>query len=387
MKRALRTFGLLLAVACTSGSERPDPKSLVGPSEKGSEPDAGLIDVPPEQCGGDFCGDTFLHERRNPPNLYFLIDRSGSMREIPDGSHYTKFHMARNVITDVLGAIGHRVRYGIAIYPKDTEEGVCSTSEEVLAPVLGAPPSCTGQVDPELSHRLTALGIDPAGTTPTSAAVSALVPELSELAGKTYLVLLTDGAPNCNLDASCDADECMLNLQASTLGDERCTGSVNCCDPARFGDGAQGNCVDTAESVRQVARLADVGIPTYVIGLPGSALFADVLDRLAEAGGTARKGEATAYYDVSDQDELETALYGIGTGLAIRCSIDLEEPPENPDRVNVYFDGNVVAADPENGWSWDGDSRIEVNGDACDALKSGAVLDARAVYGCDTVVR
>lgn len=377
----------MLAVACASGEGRPDPKDLVGPSGPSTDPVTPLIDPPPVECGGDFCGDTFLHERRDPPNLYFLIDRSGSMQEIPEGSHYDKYHMARNVITDVLGAIGHRVRYGLAIYPESAEGDVCSTSREVLAPTLGAPPSCTGQIDPELSHRLTVLGnYAPSGNTPTSAALSALVPELSALEGKTYLVLLTDGAPNCNLDAVCGADECGLNITAQTLGTTRCSGSVNCCDPLLFGDGVQGNCVDTAESARQLERLAKNGIPTYVIGLPGTELFADVLERLAEAGGTARQG-ATAYYAVSDQDELETALYSIGSGLAIRCSIDLEEAPENPDKVNVYFDGAVVAADPDDGWSWDGDTRILVNGDACDALRSGAVLDARADYGCDTLVR
>jgi hypothetical protein len=73
--------------------------------------------------------------------------------------------------------------------------------------------------------------------------------------------------------------------------------------------------------------------------------------------------------------------------VAIRCAIDLETPPDDPARVNVYFDGELLPADPENGWSWDGDTRIEVNGDACSDLRSGEVLDARAVFGCDTVVR
>ena len=137
---------------------------------------------------------------------------------------------------------------------------------------------------------------------------------------------------------------------------------MNCCDPLLFGDGVQGNCVDSAETVRQLERLAEHGIPTYVIGLPGTELFADVLNRMAEAGGAAREGEASAYYDVGDQDELETALYSIGSGLAIRCSIELEEAPLDPDKVNVYFDGKIVEADPDNGWSWDGDTRIQVNG-------------------------
>jgi len=55
--------------------------------------------------------------------------------------------------------------------------------------------------------------------------------------------------------------------------------------------------------------------------------------------------------------------------------------------VNVYFDGEVVPADDTDGWGWDGDRRIEVNGEACDRLRSGEILEAHVVFGCDTVVR
>jgi hypothetical protein len=111
-----------------------------------------------------------------------------------------------------------------------------------------------------------------------------------------------------------------------------------------------------------------------------------LLDRLAGAGGTAR-GAETDYYAVLDADELADALKAIGTGIAISCSIDLEEPPEDPTRVNVYFDGELVPADEVDGWTWDGEQRIEVHGESCERLRSGEILEARAVFGCDTVVR
>jgi len=340
------------------------------------------------ECGADFCGDSFLSERRDPPNLYFLVDRSGSMESIPNGSRLTKYDMARRVLGDVLRAIGHRVRYGAAIFPESVSTDECSTGREVIPLTLGAPPSCTGETDPELPFTLSVFGnYAPGGTTPTSAALADLVPELEALDGDTYLVLVTDGAPNCNLEASCGPEQCTLNIEGATIGRTQCTGDVNCCDPERFGEYAAGNCVDLDASVREVERLAERGIPTYVIGMPGAEPYAAVLDRMAEAGGTARSGTTTAYYAVSDQDELQDALTLIGTGLAIRCSIDLEAPPEDPRHVNVYFDGQVVPADPDDGWSWDGDSRIVVNGEACDTLKSGSVIDARAVFGCETVVR
>jgi hypothetical protein len=111
-----------------------------------------------------------------------------------------------------------------------------------------------------------------------------------------------------------------------------------------------------------------------------------LLGRLAVAGGTARDG-VVSYYPAADTAELRQVLYDIGTGVAIKCSIELDQPPDDPGLVNVYFDGEVIAADPDDGWSWGGETTIVVSGEACELLKSGSVLDARAVFGCDTVVR
>jgi len=358
----------------------------VDPSEQSGK-DAGLVDAPLAECAGDFCGDSFLQERRDPPNLYFLLDRSGSMGVTPAGSSRTKYEMARRVIGDLLKAIGHRVRYGAAIFPESTS-GECGPGRKVIPLTLGAPPSCTGETDPKLPRLLGSFGsFPPGGTTPTSAALEDLVPELEGFDGKTYLVLVTDGAPNCNVEASCGPEQCTLNIEHATLGQTECTGNLNCCDPDLFGDDAGGNCVDLDASVRQVERLAERGIPTFVVGMPGAEPYAALLDALANAGGTARSGTGAAYYAVTDQDDLEEALYAIGTGIAISCSIDLDAPPDDPRHVNVYFDGELVPADPDDGWSWDGDSRIVVHGEACDTLKSGDVIDARVVFGCDTVVR
>ena len=120
--------------------------------------------------------------------------------------------------------------------------------------------------------------------------------------------------------------------------------------------------------------------------MPGAEPYAELLNRLAVAGGTAR-GAETDYYAVGDADALRDVLYDIGTGIALRCSIDLETAPEDPARVNVYFDGEVVPGDDADGWVWDGDQRIEVRGEACDRLRSGEILEARVVFGCDTIVR
>jgi hypothetical protein len=385
MRRA-GVLGLLLAsgVGCSSDGG-PGPTNFVQANVVPTASGSIGIDPPPPAACGDFCGETFLHEVETFPNLYFLIDRSASMGDELPNAPYNKYKMARKVLGELLNVIGHRVRYGASIFPLETDG--CGPGQEVFPPTVGGLPSCDGTFDPTLSAFLKNFGyFAPDGATPTSAAIHALRSELVGLTGDTYLVLITDGAPNCNLDASCAPAGCIPNIEGLSLGHNECTAAFNCCDPANAGPDAGGNCVDSDATTHEIKWLADQGIPTYVVGMPGAEPYAAVLDRLAKAGGTARDDD-TAYYAVSDESELETALYAIGTGIAIRCTIDLDTPPDDPARVNVYFDGELVPADPDNGWSWDSDTRIRVNGEACSRLQSGDVIDARAVFGCDTVVR
>jgi hypothetical protein len=383
---------LSIVLACTNGCAaggRDDPRDLVRAEQPPAKAGAGGTEITPpagsETPCGQFCGQTFLHEVDNPPNLYFLVDRSSSM-EAPIGNQ-SKYRAARKVLGELLTVIGHRVRFGASIFPLKTDD-TCSPGFEIFPPALGGLPACDGSLDPTLASFLSAFGsYAPGGQTPTYAALSKLRPELEGLDGDTDLVLITDGAPNCSSDdTSCGADWCLPNIEGYAYGQTSCSPDFNCCDPANTGARAGENCVDAERTAAEIARLAARHIPTYVVGMPGAEPYASVLNLFAEAGGTARKG-AVEYYAVTDEDDLQAAIYAIGTGVAIRCSIELDAAPDDPSQVNVYFDGELVPADPEDGWSWQDATTIQVNGAACDRLTSGDVIDARAVFGCDTVVR
>src|SRR5690606_18913798 len=122
-----------------------------------------------------------------------------------------------------------------------------------------------------------------------------------------------------------------------------------------------------------------------LIGMPGAEAYASVLNRLAEVGGTAQTGE-TAYYAVSDAPALEQALLEIGTGVAIECAITLADMPERANLVNVFFDGQLVPQNADNGWDWDAEATLSLRGEACTRLRSGSVLIVDVTYGCTTVV-
>ena len=114
----------LVLAACQQGTDRPSPSELVRPLPT-NDPDSpdGSVIIPGDDggCGvaapTPFCGQTFLREVNDPPNLYFVVDRSGSMGAPFEGSVLSKYHTARASIADLLYDIGHRVRYGAAVFP------------------------------------------------------------------------------------------------------------------------------------------------------------------------------------------------------------------------------------------------------------------------------
>ncbi len=224
----------------------------------------------------------------------------------------------------------------------------------------------------------------PSGSTPVASTLVALTPTLLSLQGRTVAILATDGGPNCNADARCDADRCILNIERASVGGEPCAGSLNCCDPEKVRDGPR-MCVDEGATVAALDQLAQRGVSTYVVGLPGSDTYANVLNRFAEAGRTARQG-LPRYYAAEDELELTADLREILGEVAISCDVVLDAPPPDRTLVNVYFDERVVPQNAAHGWSWLDERTLRIRGSRCDELKLGDVGQVQVLSGCVTVV-
>jgi hypothetical protein len=230
---------------------------------------------------------------------------------------------------------------------------------------------------------LAATDITPVGGTPTAATLAALVPELTSFPQQTFAVLATDGGPNCDADLTCDATSCTSNMdgvQGCPVG-----GPPNCCDPVS-GVGGIG-CLDGPAATQAVKALRAAGVQTYVMGIPGSAPYAAVLDQLALAGGTARSSEPL-YYDVdsADTSALGDALAQIAAQATASCSFTLAHAPTDAGEVNVYVGGNLVPRDGGNGWSLAG-TKLTLEGTTCDAIRTGKALSVRVIEGCPTVTQ
>jgi hypothetical protein len=266
----------------------------------------------------------------------------------------------------------------------------CAPGIELLPVSPGDSPA--GSFGPTSNKLASVLNIPASGGTPTAATLQALLPELQKLAAgaRTYVVIATDGGPNCNGAITCTVDQCQANIESAP----GCQPNVapNCCVPELYG--AQ-NCTDEFATVEAVSAIAGAKIPVYIVGVPGSAPYAEVLTQMAIAGGTAQAGSGadagdggtTAYYavDTAGKDAFNAAISQIAAKITATCTLPLGSTPD-PGMVNVFLDENVVPADPVNGWSISG-STITLLGETCQKVLTGAVLDVRVIAGCPTVLK
>ncbi len=372
------------------------PAQLADPSARPPEPGSFIDEEEPlspsqiSSCGAATVTLDFVR-----PNLYFAIDASGSMTDgIPLGAGtYTagtapgnRYIALSRAIQSLLARIGHRVNYGATLFPTSQGSG-CDGGEEIreLGPADDVSFAVSGQLGPELrSFMFNIERRAPSGGTPVARALSGILPRLSGDAADTHVLLVTDGGPNCNDASNCGPDTCIPKLERQFITDRiLCDDSVNCCSAELYGPS---NCLDTAGSLEAVQRLSAAGIGTFVIGIPGSEAYSSVLDQLALAGGAARPDEPH-YYRVEDAEELLSTVGALGTTVALSCSIELREPPPDPDLVNLFFDAELVVADAVDGWTFTGDRTVSVHGAACDLLQGGQVLQADVVAGCPIVLK
>ncbi|MCC6524879.1 MAG: VWA domain-containing protein [Polyangiaceae bacterium] len=359
--------------ACSE--DRPGPmqqKKTTSGAGGGSLFDAGLAGGPPSLDAPGLCGNELHQVVFDAPNLYFVLDRSGSMAAPVAGD--TAYDVVRAAMLSLVKHLGALVRVGAAIFPGISLGDTCAPGEEVFAVTQGDPVQPNGTEGPVTTALRFATKVAPSGGTPTSATLEVLLPTLAALPGRTIVLLATDGAPNCNSEASCGLDECQAYLEGY------CDPNVNCCLPG--GTAGPLNCVDRPATVAAVEAIHALGIDVYVIGIPGSDLYSGVLDAMATAGGTAHS-QFPLYVKVDDLATLEPTFAAIAAA-AITCEFTLSDPPTDKGLTNVYLDGTVVPYDPANGWTWVGDDRVWLHGDACSLLKTGGAVNVQIVSGCPT---
>jgi len=301
----------------------------------------------------------------NAPNLYFVLDHSTSM------NLDSKWTNVRQVVSQLITQIGAGARFGATMFPGADGMDSCAPGTEVV-------PLQQGDAQGNLANTfLMVTAATPNGGTPTAATLEALVPKLSGLLGGTFVILATDGGPNCNAALSCAVDQCTSNID----GAPGCPagGPPNCCDPPNL-NGL--GCLDGARAEKAASDLAAVGVETFVMGIPGSAPYGPVLDGIAMAGGTARSAEPYYYsVDTSDVTALSGALAQIAEKTGAGCAFTLATPPLNAAGAQVTVGSTSVAPAGPDGWSLAG-TTLTLLGSSCAAVRAAGAPSLHFKDGC-----
>jgi Mg-chelatase subunit ChlD len=307
----------------------------------GTNPVAGQTDAgqSAEQDGGSgaSCGIQVVPASRTTPDVLLVLDRSASMDnslaeeklcKVDAGATCrSRWNILQSALSTAIAGTPS-LRWGLKLFPSGAS-GSCAVSAGIEVEV-GA------DAGPVMLNAIKAT--TPAGNTPTRAAILAAATYLKAVDDQNskYIVLATDGLPNC---------------------------------------GGGGLVANDPDLVGTVDAIQHAGFPVYVVGIgPESALMN--LQELSHAGGT---GD---YLAATSPDQLTAALTSIA-GTVASCTFKLSATPPFLGGVTVTLEQTPLAKDEVNGWGFAGDSRtIELHGDACAKLKASATSTLTVRVDC-----
>jgi hypothetical protein len=329
----------LLAAGCSAapsadgsgggGSTVPGGSSGGGGSGSGN----GNVDgVPGSGSGGDgsggSCGGMEFALSKVPPNVMLVIDRSGSMKDpIANGSSTSKYADLTTAVQSLVRTYDTQMRLGATFYSADDN---CAPGSAGFIGPVGGGSTVVNQVARHL----------PAGNTPTASTLESVIRsgQLTDPTRANYVVLATDGLPNC--------------------GDVDVTGRI------------------------QRLYGSSPSVSTFVIGLGSETNSnAGLLNEWADAGHTAKSG-SIRYQQTNSPDKLRQAFDEIVGAIAV-CSFKMAQAAPDPTLITVSIDGQPVSPSPTQGYSYDAASNtITLHGPACDALRNNSSAKVSVVYGC-----
>jgi von Willebrand factor type A domain len=339
------------------------------------------LNVPDVAAIGDASDDTF--ERfdacvegrfrlvRREARMVFVVDRSGSMSQpLVMGEPRDRWSTLYEALGQTLPRFEASMELGALIFPRVPASGALASAQ-----ACDQLPGDGLDVSPARNNATTLLRavalFPPGGATPTAAAIGRATRYIAahEVRGLAqYIVLATDGGPNCN----------------ATLN------PVTCVCPVMSGCGAAGlgarYCLDDVATVASIDAARRRGIGTFVIGIDGDLGpdYVDVLDRMALAGGRALAA-TRRYYSVREGNQLGAAFEEIQRTV-VRCAYVTPSRPDDPERIVVRAGDAVIRRDTtrRDGWDWtDRDyGELTLFGTACErALMNSQAPDATVRCG------
>ncbi len=348
-----------------SGTPHLDANLMDPPDTSQAVPDAAVTT----------CETLYLEAQGAPPEVMIAVDQSTSMLL------ENRWDAAVEAVSTVSQSLDDNVAFGLAAF--GTSSLVCGANRIILAPATGNAKSIVNYLN----------GTEPLGDTPITAILERIaklkkygnayssseydgLPRLptsndddiipGSFKGISSVILVTDGAPNCNLDLDPKSCTCTHHDPEVCANNQKYNNPVACLD-------------DTA-AIEAVRSLSELGIETHVIGY-SSSRWETVLNKLAAAGS-----EGGKYIPVENALELETSLSEVALGLK-SCSFELEEAPPNETYVRVLLNDSDVPHESqvdEGGWALE-EKTIRLLGLDCERARSEADVVLEILVECEKV--
>ena len=315
--------------APTAPASTPQPPGNPAPSNPAQPPSG--------NCGGQQI--PIVLKQAAVPDLHLVVDRSGSMFAPVNLLQFflTKWEVMRKTLSTLVDAFDNKIRFGLTLFPSDNQCGAGLTTVQLSG---GSGAAIKGALNVPKSD-----GFTPTHTTLDG--VRAYLAGVPRGEGERYVLLATDGIPNCR-------------------------------DAPKSDSGA--------ETLTAVNMLVAQGLKVFVLGF-GDIITANpaLLQQLALAGGVPNTKGPHAFYPASNEAELKTALFEIAGGIVPPpCTYQLNSMPPDLDRVTVSFDGTAIPRTKSNanGWNYGVPGEIKFFGKACEMLRAGQVKRVDFAFGC-----
>ena len=308
------------------------------------------------------CGAREMPSSKLPPDILIVQDASGSMTQdamtascpTPGCGANSKWSLMVPAINTVVSQTETEVNWGLKLFAD--MGGACGVAANTVAVPIA--PMNAAMVTAALAGRTDPNGnVSNGSSTPTRAAENAAVTYLTGLTDTNpkFIVLATDGQPNCPAQGQMNAD-------------------------------------DTPGAVAAVTAAKTAGIPTFVVGISAGGAPEMALNMMAVEGGYPQVGQPTQYYPVSSTAEFATVLRTL-VGMATTCTFSVPPPPTTDgttSRGDIAVKGTTSSGAPEipqdatNGWTYTDANMTSVvlHGSACDQVTAGTITVVTIVFHC-----
>jgi hypothetical protein len=291
------------------------------------------------------CGSLNINAVPNAPEVLIVLDRSGSM--IGNGSKTLRWEPSVSAVKKITKELEQQMQFGLMVFPQPLADvaNVCAPGVLNVPPALGNATKIASTVDSSAPTWNSA--------TPTAAALQTALETIGAaetcadcVAPMKYVLLVTDGAPNCGSDKHTDT-----------------------------------RAADVTECNGKLDALKNQGVLTYVIGYDTTVAknpsLAATMDGFAMHGGTGKQ------LPVEDEASLLQTLTKVA-GQLVACDYQLASEVDDASYVRVTIDG--VQVDLGTGWSLKEDKRTIVLGSACEKLRDAKPHNLQITRECTQVI-